>query len=171
MNDFLKYIIWFVGLILTQTLIFGQIEFGIGIHIMIYPLFLILLPFDMKPISLMLVAFLMGILLDSLFNTFGLHASASVIVAYLRPELYRLFAPRDGYDLLMKPSIKDLGVQWFISVSSIMITIHHFWFFFLEYFKWSAWFSIIKNTLLSSIITLFIIVAIEMLFTKKETRS
>jgi hypothetical protein len=170
MNEILKYIFWFVGLILAQTLIFGQIEFGLGLHIMIYPLFIILLPFDTKPIVLMLLAFGLGIILDSFSNTFGLHASASVILAYFRPELYRLFAPRDGYDLLMKPSIKDLGYRWFFSVSSILITLHHFWFFFLEYFKWSAWVTILQNTILSAIITLFIIMAVEILFTRKEKR-
>jgi hypothetical protein len=171
MNEILKYFLWFIGLIIAQSLIFGQIEFGLGLHIMIYPFFLVLLPFDIKPIVLMIIAFTMGLILDTFSNTFGLHASASVIVAYLRPELYRLFAPRDGYDILMKPSIKDLGMKWFISVCGIVIAIHHFWFFFLEYFKWSAWFIIIRNTLLSGLISLFIIVAIEVLFTKKDTRS
>lgn len=170
MNDIVKYISYFVGLIIAQTLIFGQLEFGLGLHIMIYPLFLIVLPFDIKPVFLMLIAFAMGIILDAFSNTFGLHASASVLIAYLRPELYRLFAPREGYDILMKPSVRDLGINWFVSVTGIVILIHHFWFFFLEFFKWSAWFSILKNTILSGLITVFIILAIEILFTKKESR-
>ena len=170
MNDIVKYISYFVGLIIAQTLIFGQLEFGLGLHIMIYPLFLIVLPFDIKPVFLMLIAFAMGIILDAFSNTFGLHASASVLIAYLRPELYRLFAPREGYDILMKPSVRDLGINWFVSVTGIVILIHHFWFFFLEFFKWSAWFSILKNTILSGLITIFIVLAIEILFTKKESR-
>jgi hypothetical protein len=170
MNDAVKYISYFVGLIIAQTLIFGQLEFGLGLHIMIYPLFLIVLPFDIKPVFLMLIAFAMGIILDAFSNTFGLHASASVLIAYLRPELYRLFAPREGYDILMKPSVRDLGINWFVSVTGIVILIHHFWFFFLEFFKWSAWFSILKNTILSGLITVFIVLAIEILFTKKESR-
>lgn len=170
MNDLIKYISYFVGLIIAQTLIFGQIEFGSGLHIMIYPLFLIVLPFDIKPIFLMLIAFAMGIIIDAFSNTFGLHTSASVLIAYLRSELYRLFAPREGYDILMKPSVKDLGIKWFISVAGIVILIHHFWFFFLEFFKWSAWISILKNTILSGLISLFIVLAIEILFTKKESR-
>jgi len=170
MNDAVKYISYFVGLIIAQTLIFGQLEFGLGLHIMIYPLFLIVLPFDIKPVFLMLIAFAMGIILDAFSNTFGLHASASVLIAYLRPELYRLFAPREGYDILMKPSVRDLGINWFVSVTGIVILIHHFWFFFLEFFKWSARFSILKNTILSGLITVFIVLAIEILFTKKESR-
>lgn len=170
MGDVLRYILWFLGLILAQVLLFGQLEFGLGLHIMVYPLFLILLPFDTKPIVLMLMAFAMGILIDMFSNTFGLHASASVLIAYLRPELFRLFAPRDGYDILMKPSISDLGFRWFLSVCSIMVVIHHFWFFFLEYFKWSAWYKILSNTIISSLITVFILVALEVLTTKKEVR-
>jgi hypothetical protein len=170
MTGILRYIIWFIVLVLGQVLLFGHLEFGFGLHIMIYPLFIIILPFDIKPILVMTLAFSLGILIDVFSNTFGLHASASVLIAYLRPELFRLFAPRDGYDILMKPSINDLGFRWFLSVCSIIIVIHHFWFFFLEYFKWSAWYKIVGNTIISSSITLFIVLALEILTSKKEVR-
>lgn len=156
--------------LLAQGLIFGQLEFDLGIHPMIYPLFIIMLPFDTRPIVLMLLAFLLGLGVDFFMNTFGLHASAALLIAYIRPELYRLFAPRDGYDTLMQPTADALGFKWFIYVSSILIFIHHLWFFFLEYFKWSAFFTIMRNTLLSSLTTLVILILIQLIFFKKKKR-
>lgn len=167
MDNLLKNIFRMIIFILAQGLIFGQLEFGAGIHPMIYPLFILMLPFDTSAIVLMIMAFITGISVDFFMNTFGLHASAAVLVAYIRPELYRLFAPRDGYDVLKEPTASEWGYKWFIYVAGIAVTIHHFWFFFLEYFKWSAWFEILQKTVFSTIITMVILVIIQVLFFKK----
>ncbi|MDX1651205.1 MAG: hypothetical protein R3277_01860 [Brumimicrobium sp.] len=167
MNNLLLQIVRLVLFVLAQGLIFGQLEFGLGIHPMIYPLFILMLPFDTRPVVLMLTAFLTGIAVDFFMNTYGLHASAAVLIAYIRPDLYRLFSPRDGYDVLKQPSISELGFQWFISVAGITVVLHHFWFFFLEYFKWSASLVILQKTVFSSIVTLLIFIAIQILFFKK----
>jgi len=167
MNTITKNIIRLIIFVLAQGLIFGQMELGNGIHPMIYPLFIIMLPFDTRPIMLMFLAFLAGLGVDFFMNTFGLHASAAVLTAYIRPELYRLFSPRDGYDTFMQPTINEIGFKWFIQVSTIMVLFHHLWFFILEYFKWSAWDEILKNTVFSAILTLIIFIVLQILFFKK----
>ena len=167
MNHFVKNTLRLLVFVLAQGLIFGQLSFGYGIHPMIYPLLIILLPFDTRPVILMLLAFLTGIGVDFFMNTFGLHASAAVLIAYLRPSIFKRFAPRDDYDLLKEPTAGELGYAWFIKVSGTIVIIHHLWFFSLEYFKWSAWKEIIMSTLLSSIITLIIFILIQVLFFKK----
>lgn len=170
MPSFIVHISRFFIILLAQGLIFGQLEFGIGIHPMIYPLFILMLPFDTRPIVLMVLAFIMGIGVDFFMNTFGLHASAAVLIAYIRPELYRLFAPRDGYDTLMQPTAESLGYKWFVYVGGISIFMHHLWFFFLEYFKWSEFFTILRNSLLSGVTTLILLVLIQIIFFKKKNR-
>lgn len=154
-------------LILAQGLIFGQLSFGYGIHPMVYPLAIVLLPFNVKPVWLMVIAFFIGMSVDFFMNTFGLHASAAGLVAFLRPSIYRAFSPRDDYDIQKEPTAKELGYSWFLKVSSILIVVHHFWFFLLEYLKVSAWKEIIINTLLSSIATLIIFILIQVFFFKK----
>lgn len=167
MNYLVKNTLRLVIFVLAQGLIFGQLNFGYGIHPMIYPLFIILLPFDTRPVVLMFLAFLTGIGVDFFMNTFGLHASAAVLIAYLRPGIFKRFAPRDDYDFLKEPIASEWGYVWFIKVSGLTIIIHHLWFFSLEYFKWSAWKEIITSTVLSSIITLIIFILIQVLFFKK----
>ena len=166
MNIIISHITWFILIVLSQVLIFSELTMGVGLHIMVYPMLILIWPFDLKPIFLMLFAFLLGITIDFLSNTFGLHASSAVLVAYFRPELYRLFAPREGYDILMKPSINDLGIKWFVYVMGVSLTLHHFWFFFLEIFSWKSWGLILKNTILSTLFSLFFVIIIEVLFRK-----
>lgn len=170
MPSIIAHIGRFFIILLAQGLIFGQLEFSVGIHPMIYPLFIIMLPFDTRPIALMFLAFLLGIGVDFFMNTFGLHASAAVLTAYIRPELYRLFAPRDGYDVLMQPTAESLGYKWFIYVTGVSLFVHHLWFFLLEYFKWSEFFTIMRNTLLSGVTSLVILILIQIIFFKKKNR-
>lgn len=170
MKAFLKHIGRMVLFILAQGLLFGQLEFGYGIHPMIYPMFILLLPFDMRPIPLMLTAFITGLGVDFFMNTFGLHASAAVLVAYFRPELYRLFSPRDGYDMLKEPTLAEWGVSWYFRVAGITLLIHHLWFFTLEYFSFSSWTIVLRNTILSGVASLLICFAIQILFLKKPKR-
>ncbi len=165
------HIIRFFLFVLAQGLIVGQLDFGFGIHPMIYPLFILLLPFDMSAIALMIIAFVTGVSVDFFMNTFGLHASAAVIMAYFRPELFKLFSPRDGYESFRQPSVVDLGYKWFISVSSLMVLIHHVWFFFLEYFRLSDVLYILQKTFLSGALTLLIFVLIQIIFFKKQRMS
>lgn len=167
MNNLLLHITRLVIFVLAQGLIFGQLEFGAGIHPMIYPFFILLLPFDMSPLLLMVMAFITGISVDFFMNTFGLHASAAVLVAYIRPELYRLFAPRDGYDALKEPTAIEYGYKWFLYVAGIATIIHHAWFFLLEHFKLSDWFIVLQKTFLSFIVTMFILFVVQILFFKK----
>lgn len=165
------HIIRFILFALAQGLVFGQLDFGFGIHPMIYPLFILMLPFDLGAIALMVIAFMMGISIDFFMNTFGLHASSAVIIAYFRPELFKLFSPRDGYESFRQPSASDLGYKWFLSVAGLMILIHHVWFFFLEYFKLSEWMYILQKSIFSGLFTLLIFVLIQIIFFKKQKAS
>ncbi len=167
-NDNLKYIIQYLLFVLVQGLFFGQLEFGWGIHPMIYPIFILLLPFETPAALLMLIGFITGISVDFFMNTFGLHASAAILVAYLRPFIYGVFAPRDGYDSLKKPTLFENGFLWFFSSYGVLISIHHLVFFSLEIFRLSDFFLIIQKTILSSIITLSLIVLIQFMFFRKE---
>ena len=105
MNEVIKHSIRFVLLVILQSLILNQLEIGWGIQLMVYPLLIILLPFELGTVYLLLVAFIMGILIDSMSNTYGLHTSSLLVVAYFRPLIFKLFAPRDGYDNLKEGNI------------------------------------------------------------------
>lgn len=167
MSPIFKNSIRFILFILAQGLIFSQLEIGFGIQIMIYPLYILLLPLEMGVIWAMLISFIMGLSIDIFMNTFGLHASAAVLIGYIRPELLKLFAPRDGYESFTEGNINQMGYRWFISVFSIITIIHHLYFFFLEQFKLSELLYVLQQTILSGILSLIVAILLQVVFFKK----
>jgi rod shape-determining protein MreD len=99
----------FVLFVLAQGLILNNLEFGWGAMPMLYPLFLLMLPVDTKPVVLMLIAFLFGIAIDSMSNTFGLHASAAVIFAFFRPIIFKAFSNKETIDNVEVTNVFTMG--------------------------------------------------------------
>ena len=171
MNDFLKHGLRFLFAFLVQVLILNQMEIGFGIHLMIYPLFVLLLPVEMNIITLMLLSFSLGIIIDAFSNTYGLHTSAILLLAYARPQVYKLFAPRDGYDTLIETNIFTMGFGWFLRTAGFLLIIHHFWFFMLEMFKMNEFGFVIQKTFLSTPISFLICILLQYLFVKKSNKN
>jgi len=167
MDVIVKHIIRFLLLAILQIFIFNGLEFGYGIHMMLYPLFIMLLPFETGSISLLLLAFLMGFLIDIFSNSYGLHASSLVMMAFFRPIVFKLFSPRDGYDPIKEPSIFDMGGRWFFLVFGNLLLIHHFWFFIIEVFRIDEFPLILQCTLFSLVISCLLSVIIQILILKK----
>lgn len=167
MNNIVKHSIRFFVLAIIQTMILNQVEIGLGVQIMVYPLYLILLPFELSTISLMIIAFLMGILIDSISNTYGLHASSLVLLAFLRPQLLSIFAPRDGYDPLKEGNVYEMGRRWFFSVFVMMLVIHHVWFFLMEVFRIDQLLYVLQKTILSVPLSYLLSLLLQALFIAK----
>jgi hypothetical protein len=160
----LFYGILFCATVLLQGLLFDQIEPGWGIHIMVYPMFILLLPFEIRPVNLLFISFLLGICIDFFTNSFGLHASCAVFLAYFRNQVYKRFEPRDGYESSLLPSINEMKRSWFIRAYGLSLLMHHFIFFSLEIFKFSQILFVFQKTILSSIASFFAILLIQQLF-------
>jgi hypothetical protein len=143
-------------------------EMGLGIHIMIYPMFILLLPFDLRPIFVMILAFFMGLAVDWLTNSFGLHAASAVFLGYARPQLFNVLAPREGYDPIKSPTLRDMGIKWFLIIYLVGLLIHHFFFFVFEVFKFSDFFFIIGKTILSALVSFLIIWLVQIIFFTKK---
>jgi hypothetical protein len=167
MNNIVKHSIRFFALVIIQTMILNQVEIGLGVQIMVYPLYIILLPFELSTISLMLIAFLMGIIIDSISNTYGLHASSLVLLAFLRPQLLSIFAPRDGYDPLKEGNVYEMGRRWFFSVFVMMLVIHHLWFFLMEVFRIDQMLYVFQKTILSVPLSYLLSLLLQALFIAK----
>ncbi|HIP32227.1 MAG TPA: hypothetical protein EYG86_05650 [Crocinitomicaceae bacterium] len=169
MNDIVKHSVRFFSAILVQVLLLNQIEIGFGIQLMIYPLFILLLPVETKVISLLFISFGLGILIDVFSNTYGLHASAALMFAFIRPRIFKLFDTRDGYDALVETNIFNMGLSWFLRTFGTLLFIHHFWFFLIEMFKMNEIAYVFQKTLLSLPISFAICVLLQSLFVKNQT--
>jgi rod shape-determining protein MreD len=153
----------FIFLVLLQVLILNNIEFSGFINPYLYILFILLLPFETPKWLLLLVSFILGITIDIFSNTLGMHAFASVFIAYMRPYVLGLFAPREGYDTTMKPGLRSFGMDWLIKYSFIMVLIHHTLLFYIEAFKFQLFFPTLLRVILSSIFTVILIILSQLL--------
>ena len=164
----LRNIFRFLVLILIQALILNNIHlFGMNIYPFIYLLFIILLPFETPKWLLLVSAFLLGITLDIFLNTFGLHATASVFAAYIRPAVLQLISPRYGYEIGTLPRISYYGRNWIIKYSLMLIIPHHLIFFILEKFDFQNFHITLANVLGSALFTLILIIISQYLFYRK----
>lgn len=145
-----RNILRFIALLLVQVLILNNVEIGGYINPYVYILFIILLPFETPAWIILILAFLMGLLVDIFGETLGMHTSATVFMAFLRPYFLAYFAPRDGYESGSYPRIYYYGLPWFIKYAVLMVLSHHLFLFYVEMFKFHDFFSTLLRVLLST---------------------
>lgn len=169
MRKYLIHISRFFLLAVVQVFVLDKLPLSEGVSPQIYILFLLGLPFDIKTIPLMLVAFFSGLILDVLSASYGLHTSALVVMAIFRPIVFQVFAPREGYDMIKEPSVADYGLNWYLSTASILIFIFHLYFFTLGLFSLVFWKEIIIYSIGSSLIAIILILLLQYSFFRKQT--
>lgn len=129
----------FVLLLIAQVLVFNQVSWGWGgrnyLFVLVYPLFVAMLPLLAPRPLVILLAFLLGLSVDLLSETLGLHAGALTFTAYCRPLLLHLLEPRDGYNIKASPSVHDLGAGWMFRYLALILLIHLLAFFVLQAFS------------------------------------
>lgn len=170
MNTLVKNIIRFALFILVQVYVLDKIHLHQVTTPYVYFLFILWLPFRMKRTWQMLVAFALGLTLDSFHHNPGFHAAACVLIAYIRPFLINLLIPQEGADTnYEEPSFKSMGgmLPYFIYVT-VLTLLHHSWLFLLEAMQFgNIWYFIFK-TLVSTALSLLLIVITELLFARKQ---
>lgn len=164
MNQILPNSIRFVLLVIFQVVVLNYLEPGFGIYPMIYPLFIFMLPIEMATVYTMVLAFLIGLSVDSASNTFGLHASSSVLMAYLRPQVLKWLSPREGYENIETPSLYTLGPRLFIYAYFLLLIFHNTWFFFIESFKLNEFLWVLLKIALSSGVSLGLSLLVQFVF-------
>ena len=153
----LRNIISFVVLVLVQVLVLNNIHFMGYINPYIYVLFILLLPVRFLRHFTLILAFVLGLLIDIFSNTYGIHAFSTVLIAYLRPFAINLFTNIEE-DTNPIPSFNSFGMFAFSKYVITLVFIHHTSFFLLEVFSFTAFghtlLRIVLNTLITTIILL-----------------
>ncbi|MGI9543637.1 MAG: Rod shape-determining protein MreD [Cyclobacteriaceae bacterium] len=154
---------FFVYLAMQVLLVANMVLFNRGFFF-IYLVFLLLLPFDMKPIPLMLVGLVTGLTVDLFYDTFGIHAAACVFIMFLRTYWVNTIPPRGGYEISMTPTIRVMGFRWFLTYALPLIFIHNFVLFFIEAGGFHMFGFTITKVVFSAFLTFIAIVIIQYLF-------
>jgi len=154
-----REIIKFIIFVLIQLFVFEKlIFFGFAMSF-IYVSYLILLPLNVARGYLMLIAFLLGLIIDMIYNTGGVHAFSSVFVAYFRPTiLYKAVGERHISGKKALVEVSDIKWNNMVVYSGLMILIHHTLVLFVEASSFHLFFytllKVVSSTLLSYILFL-----------------
>lgn len=165
---YLHKIGWLVALVLLQVLILNNLHIGGYATPFLYLYLILKFEADVPANRLMLWAFCLGIIVDIFSDTPGLNAASTVLIAFIRPTLLRLFVPRDLQDTFI-PSIRSMGITSFLKYTITAILVHHTVLFSLEAFSFAHLPALLIRITSSTLFTMLCVLAIEMLL-KKEQR-
>ena len=121
------------GLVL-QNIGYGWVNFPY-FNIILYPIFIFLLPLRTPKPLVIFLGFLIGFVVDLFYATPGVHTSAAVFTAFVRPVVLNYFEPRGGYNANHSPTKQRLGLNWYVKYSLTLMAIHLFFYFFVEAFS------------------------------------
>lgn len=162
-------IIRFILLILAQIYIFNKIQVTGFINPQVYVLFILMLPFQISGFWLVALSFIMGLSIDYFEHTPGMHAAASVFLAFCRPGIIRLVGKKEDLEPWQAPNVRDSGSLWFFSYALILVLLHHTFLFYLEVFRFSEFLFTLLKVLSNTALTTIIIMLIQYLFFSRRT--
>lgn len=163
-NPWIKYPLRFVLLVLLQVLVLNNINLGGYIHPYIYLLFILLLPVRMNKNLVLFIAFFTGLSIDYFANTLGLHAGASVLLAFARPGVLNLFFKAIEFNKGEEPNLKKIGFSGFARYTFILVLLHHTALFLFETLDFTNFYLTLLRIALSALVTTVGILVVVMVF-------
>ncbi len=156
----------FLILVFLQVLLFNHINFLGYINPYVYIMFILLFPFTGNQSLLIVLSFFLGLSVDIFSDSGGIHAAASVFIAYIRPFFLKLSFGVSYLHNTVK--ISEARLSQLITYTVAMVFTHHLILFWLEVFSAQHILSILQSTLFSGIFSTILIVSSFMLFSPSK---
>lgn len=134
-NAIFPRLLWILGLVLAQTLVFNHIHLMGYATPMPYVYALIMLPHGTSRWIYVVMGFALGLIIDILSNTPGAAAGTLTLVGLFTPLLLRTFAPDDKLEEEFAPSIRTMQWSGFLKFSISVTLLHTTVFYLLETFS------------------------------------
>jgi hypothetical protein len=125
-------------------------------------LFILLYPVNSNKYGLLIASFILGLTLDYFTDSGGVHAASCLILAMIRPAIFR-FSFGISYEYQTVKINDNLTPERF-SFILLAVVIHHFIMYTLELFEFQLILIILWRTLISSIFTIILSVLLIYLF-------
>lgn len=167
-NNLLKLGIAFVMYFIIQVLVLKDLVLFGDAFCFLYVYSILLMPLEIKPVPLMILAFFMGLAVDMFYDTPGMHAASTVLLAFLRNPWIKVNTPRGGYDENVPPTLLNMGLAWSTAYSFPLILIHHVCFFYIDFLGTSFSPSIVIRMVSSVLFTFVLAAIVQLLFYNKK---
>jgi len=167
-NRYIQVFIRLLIFILIQVFLLQNIQLKLSnalfVPLLCYPIGILFFPVKTPHVLMVIIGFAVGLLMDAIYNTPGVHAGALTFACFIREYVLRILEPREGYSLQTSPTILQLGLSWFLKYSIAFILIFSFAFFTLETFTFVFMGKIIIKTLVSSALTFIFLIIYKFTF-------
>lgn len=147
-------------MVLLQVLILNNVHIAGYATPFLYIYLILKFESNVSRNALMLWAFFLGLTVDIFSDTPGMNASATVLLAFLRPTFLRLFVPRDTLEALV-PSIRTMGTSHFLKYLFACVFVHHGMLLTIEFFSFAHIGALLLRIVASTLLTVACIMAIE----------
>lgn len=161
---------WWIAVVLSivvQLLFLRDLALFYYGFCFIYLWAIIKAPIETPLVYLILGGFVLGWLLDTFYNTHGMHAFSTVLVAWLRPTFFKILTPANGYDERSSISLDEMKWMWFYPYLALMLFTHHLVLFVLEASDASLFGLSLLKALLSTLLGIAVFTLLE-LFNKEK---
>ena len=157
---FFKRLGWFWLLVLLQALVLNHVHLLGCAMPFLYVYLILMLNVNTSRKALLLWGFFLGLTVDIFSDTPGMNAAATTFLAFMRPSLLTLFAPRDCSDD-MEPGIGSMGEWLFFRYILAGVVLHHTVLLAMEAFSFFDFGFLLLEILSSSLLTVFCVMAVE----------
>ncbi|MEQ9302681.1 MAG: hypothetical protein RJQ14_02095 [Marinoscillum sp.] len=130
--------------------------------------FLLFLPYGMSRSLAMGIAFFTGLTVDVFSNTPGIHASACIIIAFLKDSWFQVSTGSSDDDIYL--DWNELGVWGSVKYLLPLILIHHFVIFSIENGGFNSFGFLLTKITYSSAYSFLIVFALSFLIAPKARR-
>tara|TARA_B110000967_G_C18884503_1_gene563092 strand:- start:1804 stop:2310 length:507 start_codon:yes stop_codon:yes gene_type:complete len=165
-NIALNIVLRFIGLVLLQVIICSNINFLGYLNPYVYVIFMFLYPITNNRLLFIFLSFSIGLSIDIFLDSGGVHAAASVAIAYVRP-LFLKFSFGAAYEY-QAVKFSNTNFSQRVIYFLLLIVIHHAILFSLVVFDKNEGLMVVKQTLYSSVFTLIVCLLLTSLFSRKE---
>lgn len=162
----LSYSLRFLLLVLVQVILLNHINFLGNINPYLYVIFICLFQVNNNRSLFLFLSFLLGLSIDLFSDSGGVHAAASVTIAFIRPVVLKFCFGSIYEHQTIKFKNVDFGAK--IIYFTIMVFIHHFILFSLEIFTLSKILLVLEKTLFSGIFTILLCIVTSIIFSRKN---
>jgi len=162
MNDSLKYFFsWFV-LIFLQIFLFNQIGIGDWAYALVFPLAILMLPLQINPSFIFIIAFFSGLIIDLSVWRLGVHAFSSVTLMAIRGTWINFITPQLSAVEKDELELPEQALDWQLTYLGPLLIIYSFIYFVLVDFglSISSILSFILTGLYSTFLSLLVFILI-----------
>lgn len=147
----------YIVVMLLQVLLFDQLQLWGVCHPYIYVLCLLMMPITLPHSVDMLIGAVVGGIMDVFCNSLGIHMAGCILIMFIRPYLLGIIVS-DKDRLNEQIGLHSIGMEALIKYVAILVVLHHFTVFTLAAWSWHHIGFVLLETLVSSIVTIFIII-------------